>query len=84
MNSSITNINSTQRLTVSLPGYVYQQLLNVTTSGKVSSFVAAAVRDRIAEQTMVGDPIREFANLKGVLPKMTVRQIKKIINRGRA
>ncbi|MBU2052077.1 hypothetical protein KKH13_02620 [Patescibacteria group bacterium] len=79
---------NTQRITISLPDYIYDQLIALYGRGKVSRFISQAAEKelmtkKIEKQT---DPVEEFLNFtKNLkLPKMTDRQIKQAINKGRA
>ncbi|MBI4034946.1 MAG: hypothetical protein HY381_00935 [Candidatus Chisholmbacteria bacterium] len=76
---------STQRVTVSLPDYLYQQLQTYAGKRQVSRFVTEAVEAKILDKKIPTDPIEDFINLKKSLqlPQLTWRQIKAAINKGR-
>ena len=72
---------NTQRITVSLPNYLYEDLLRQMPSGRVSRFVAKAV-----EKELIGletDPIEEFVALREKLPKKEKTRILGAIKKGR-
>ncbi|MDZ7587581.1 MAG: hypothetical protein U0946_07550 [Patescibacteria group bacterium] len=79
---------NTQRLTISLPDYVYDQLLMMFDRGRISKFISEATEKLLIAKRMEAktDPVEEFLNLRKTLkfPKMTDKQIKKAINKGRA
>ncbi|MFH0942593.1 MAG: hypothetical protein V1810_00260 [Candidatus Beckwithbacteria bacterium] len=79
---------NTQRLTISLPDYLYDQLMVMFDRGRISRFISEAtekllVTKRIEAKT---DPIEDFLGLRKTLklPHLTDKQIKKAINKGRA
>ena len=84
MNMSI----NTQRLTISLPDYVYSQLIAMYSRGEVSRVISEAAEKLLIEQKIEAktNPVEDFINFRNSVkfPKMTDRQIKKAINRGRA
>jgi len=72
---------NTQRITVSLPGYLYEDLLAQMPPGRVSRFVAQAVEK---ELTGLGtDPVEEFISLQKKLPKREKNEVLKAIKKGR-
>lgn len=76
---------NTQRITISLPDYLYRQVTARVKSGGVSKFVAKAVEDKLLCVTpSAKDAVEEFMNLRKKLPKLTRTQIRKAIERGRA
>ncbi len=76
-------MDTTKRVTFTLPDYVYRQLSLLTVPGQVSQFVTEAVREKIADRQTSPDPVDEFLKLSGVFPKMTIKQIKEAVNLGR-
>lgn len=71
-----------QRLTISLPDYLYQLLTSHVENGKVSQFVTGILeRELIAKKTL--NPVSEFFELRGRLPKKSCRQIRLAIKKGR-
>lgn len=74
------------RITITIPDYIYRQVRKQTKPGEVSSFVASALQDKVGENIIRSaiDPWDEFFSLRKSLPKFTYRQIKNAINKGRA
>jgi len=70
-----------QRITVSLPDYLYEDLVRQMPQGWVSRFVARAVEKELME--LEGEPIGEFIALREKLPKKTKREIIRAIRKGR-
>ena len=87
MNSGPTDIMATQRLTVSMPWYLYNQVKTRAVQGNVSQYVVAALKKKVGEEIVASvkrsDPWEEFLALRKVLPKMSGRQIRVAINKGR-
>jgi len=73
---------NTQRVTISLPKYLYYTLTQQIPQGQVSSFVAQAIERELID--LGTDPIKEFVELKKRLPKRTRLSIIKAIKKGRA
>lgn len=69
-----------KRLTVSLPEYVYKQLMVYTVPRGVSSFVTVAVQEKISEDLVAKtvDPWKAFLNARDritkINKKITIRQ----------
>ena len=78
-------MTNTQRITISLPDYLYQQLQTYAPKRQVSRFVAEAVEAKILDKTIPTDPIEDFITLKHSLnlPKLTFKQLKAAIAKGR-
>lgn len=77
---------NTQRVTVSLPNYLYQQLVKSVPRRGLSSFIAHALEEKVASLIFYKkkDPIEEFFALRDKLPiKKTRRQILNAIKKGR-
>jgi len=74
-------MSNTQRLTVSLPKYLYEDLLQLVAAGNISSFVARAVETRLLEAE--SDPFDEFIKLREKFPKKRREEIIKAIRKGR-
>lgn len=72
---------SMQRITVTLPKYLYEDLTEQIPAGQVSGFVAEAVETHLMESG--GDPIEEFIKLRRKLPKVRREDIVKAIRKGR-
>lgn len=73
----------TQRITISLPEYLYKKIIDSVPPRKVSSFIASIVEEKIICGDNRCDPIEDFLNLRKELPKMTFKAIKKAIEKGR-
>lgn len=82
MNMSI----NTQRLTISLPDYVYDQLMMMYSRGQISKFISEAVEKEIVSDKFArkSSPAEELLRLKKGLPKITRVQIFKAMAKGRA
>lgn len=75
---------NTQRVTVSLPNNIYNDLINLLGKGKVSAFVAEATEEKLFEKkTEPKDPIEAFFALRKITTKRTTKQILSAIRRGR-
>lgn len=70
-----------QRITVSLPDYIYEELAQQMPAGQVSRFVARAVEKELME--LETEPVEEFIALREKLPKKTKREIIRAIRKGR-
>gem|GEM_PF-2393473 len=75
---------NTQRITISMPDYLYTQLLATVPAGQISKFVSTATEDKIVSQKLTKrvDPIEHFLSLGGTL-KANPKQIRNAINKGR-
>ena len=78
---------NTQRITISLPDYLYDQLMANYGRGEVSKVMSEAAEKLLIEKKVETktNPVDDFINFRNSVkfPKMTDRQIKKAINRGR-
>lgn len=74
-----------KRLTVSLPEYVYEQLMVYTVPRGVSSFVSAAVSEKISQDlvTKTVDPWKAFLAARKLITKKNKISIRAAINKGR-
>lgn len=73
-----------QRVTVSFPVNVYEDLLALAGRGKVSSFVAEATENKLLEGKFEKkDPIEAFFALRKIAPRRTTKQILEAIRKGR-
>lgn len=81
MNMSV----NTQRITISLPNYVYDQLMAIYNRGEISRFVSGAVEKEIIANKLEDrkSPAEELLRLKKGLPKITRVQIFKAMAKGR-
>jgi hypothetical protein len=77
---------NTQRLTISLPNYLYDQLMALYGRGEVSRFISETVEKEIIADKLIrkNRPAEELLRLKKGLPKITRAQIFKAIAKGRA
>ena len=79
---------NTQRITISLPDYLYDQLMANYGRGEVSKVMSEAAENFLINKKIEtkSNPVDEFLNFAKTLkfPKMTDRQIKRAINKGRA
>ena len=75
---------STQRVTVSLPGYLYEKLIKYVPERQVSRFVAGVLEEKLLSSfTRSADPVGEFLKLRKKVPKFSDKEIKEAINKGR-
>ena len=73
-----------QRITVSMPKYIHEELLVYAGKRQLSRFVAEAVEEHLLERkTTPVDPITEFFNLRNRLPKFSHKKIMAAIKKGR-
>lgn len=70
-----------QRMTVSLPAYLYENLIKLVPPRKISSFVSAAVEKEILKVDV--DPVADFITLRQKLPKVKSKVIFEAIRKGR-
>lgn len=75
---------NTQRVTVSLPDYLYTELRLMLGRGDLSSFMAEAAEEKMLDEKLTPkDPIKAFFAHKEYLPKLTTKQILVNIRKGR-
>ncbi len=76
---------NTQRITISMPDYLYTQLLATVPTGQISKFVSAATEDKIVSQKLTKkiNPVEQFLSLGNSIPRMTTKQILAAIKKGR-
>jgi len=72
-----------QRLTISLPAYLYNLLVSQVETGHLSQFVAKILEKELLRSEVVSDPIDDFFSLRPLLPRRTRSKIKKAIKKGR-
>ncbi|OGG17309.1 hypothetical protein A3D78_06250 [Candidatus Gottesmanbacteria bacterium RIFCSPHIGHO2_02_FULL_39_14] len=78
------NVMNYQRVTVSLPKYIYEDLVNLLGKGKISSFVAEATEDKILKKKLESkDPIKAFLDHRKNLEKIPDFNILSAIHKGR-
>lgn len=75
---------NTQRITISIPGYLYRKLTVHVPKRKVSRFVAAALEEKLMVQTNgLADAAGEFFQWRTRLPKVDESAIREAIQKGR-
>lgn len=72
-----------QRLTISLPVYLYELLVSRVETRRLSQFVAKILEKELIRDEIITDPIDDFFAIKPLLPKRTRAQIKDAIKKGR-
>lgn len=72
----------TQRITISLPHYIYRRLLSSVPRRGISNFVSKTLEEKLVT-TSDGDPIEAFFNLQARFPKLTTEKILGAIRKGR-
>lgn len=72
---------SMQRISISLPEYLYDNLIQCVPVGRISRFAAQALEKQLMD--FQDDPIEEFAKMRGKLPKIKRAAILKAIREGR-
>jgi len=72
---------NTQRITISIPKYLYEDLLLQLPPRKISGFTTRALEKELME--LETDPIEEFIKLEGKLPKIKKAKILRAIKKGR-
>lgn len=75
---------STQRITVSLPGYIYEKLVKQIPERRVSRFVASVLEEKLLtfpKNTI--NPVSEFLKFRKKVSKLSDKEIKNAINKGR-
>ena len=74
---------SMKRITITLPPYLYDNLIHRIPEGKISHFVRTAVEKELLEETK--DPIKEFMELRKKMTKFRLsrKMILKAIRKGR-
>ncbi len=84
MNNNMNSGTNTQRVTVSLPGYIYDRLIKQVPERQVSRFVAGLLEEKLLSSFIKSaDPINEFLKLRKKVPKFSDKEIKEAINKGR-
>jgi len=75
---------NTQRITVSLPKYIHEELLIHAGKRQLSHFVAEAVEEHLLDQKIApNDPIAKFIGLRSKLPKISGQEILEAVRKGR-
>ncbi|MCR4278135.1 MAG: hypothetical protein NUV80_02760 [Candidatus Berkelbacteria bacterium] len=74
-----------QRITISLPNYLYQRLKKRVPARQVSRFVGEALSEKlpVVPETAEEDPVEAFLEMGKHFKKLPLSQILKNIRRGR-
>ena len=84
MNDNMNSGTNTQRVTVSLPGYIYNRLIKQVPERQISRFVASVLEEKLlASFIKPANPIDEFLKLRKKVPKFSDKEIKEAIDKGR-
>ena len=84
MNDNMNSSLNTQRVTVSLPDYIYRRLVKQVPERQVSRFVASVLEEKLfMHKKQTTDPIDDFVNLRRKLPKISDKKIFAAIRKGR-
>ena len=70
-----------QRMTVSIPKYLYKDLVRQLPPRKISDFAARVLEKGLLELEI--DPTEEFIQLRERLPKIQKAKILRVIKKGR-
>lgn len=74
-------MNTTQRITISMPIYLYELLLRQVKPGNISKFVSHAVEKELQEP--ITNPVADFIQLREKLPKLPSQAIINAIQKDR-
>lgn len=74
---------NTQRITISIPGYLYRRLVTSVAPRGVSNFVARALEEKLLVSPKQTDLIGYFFALKTKLPQKDKKEILEAIKKGR-
>lgn len=74
---------STQRITISLPSYLYQHLTELVGERFVSKFAAQAIERQILEEKRKEDPVQQILKLKKSLPQYSHDEVLDSLHEGR-
>lgn len=84
MNNNMNFSLNTRRVTVSLPGYIYEKLIKQVPERRVSRFVASVLEEKLfVQKKQITDPIKDFIDLRSKLPKVGDKKIFAAIRKGR-
>ena len=73
-----------QRITVSIPNHLYEDLITMVGKGKISAFVTESARKMILKKkTTPKEAISNFWSLREKAPRRTTKQILESIHKGR-
>lgn len=74
---------NTQRITISLPHYIYENLIRRIKPGKVSRFITSLLEENIFTLKKQKDVVDDFFALRKMMPKKTRKEILAAIKKGR-
>ena len=84
MNNNMNQSLNTQRVTVSLPNYIYERLVKQVPERQVSRFVAGVLEEKLlASLGKSNDPVDDFLEMRKKVPKLSYKKIREAINKGR-
>ena len=70
-----------QRITITIPDYIYSDLIKFVPPRGVSKFAATALEKELVNKS--DNPVEEFIRLRGKLPRQKKSAILKAIDKGR-
>lgn len=73
---------TTQKISISLPSYLYDYLATTVSGREISSYVTDAVEHKILNEK-INNPITDFIALREQLPKFSSQEILSAIHQGR-
>lgn len=65
-----------------MPDNIYRLLTAAVGRGKISPFITKAVESHLIEE-ITSNPVEDFLNLRGSLPKIAKKDIKSAVEKGR-
>lgn len=84
MNNNMNSSLNTQRVTVSLPSYIYGRLIKQVPERQISRFVADVLEEKLLASLIKSrDPIDDFLEMRKKVPKLSYKKIREAINKGR-
>lgn len=73
-----------KRITVSLPDYLYEDMLMLVPARGISGYVAEAVQKRVLQHKVkLNDAVASFLELRTEAPRKNIKQILNAIHKGR-
>lgn len=72
------------KISVSLPLHLTDYLATKVGKREVSGFIAEAVEEKMLRDAGSDDPVEAFIELRTLLPKVSDKEIREAINKGRA
>jgi hypothetical protein len=80
-------LNMYQKITITLPTYIVQDLNKKVKKGAKSNFIYEAIREKLLDQQValknIVDPIDEAYEYSKTLPKLSTTKLIKAIKKGR-